>query len=107
MGLYAKYVLPHIVDIAMRNKETARLRAAWIPKACGEVLEVGIGSGLNLPFYSSQVQHVYGVDPSLELQRMARKRAAGRIQIEFLSQSAEEPLPVWSKYSGGALIKLE
>jgi ubiquinone/menaquinone biosynthesis C-methylase UbiE len=94
MGFYAKYVLPHIIDLAMRNKETTGLRAAWIPTACGEVLEVGIGSGLNLPFYSSQVQRVYGVDPSLELQRMARKRAAGRIQIEFLSQSAEEPLPL-------------
>jgi SAM-dependent methyltransferase len=62
--------------------------------ARGEVLEVGIGSGLNLPFYSSQVQHVYGVDPSLELQRMARKRAGGRINVEFLPQSAEEPLPL-------------
>jgi ubiquinone/menaquinone biosynthesis C-methylase UbiE len=57
------------------------------------VLEVGIGSGLNLEFYTSQVQRVYGVDPSLELQRMARKRA-GRINVEFLSQSAEEPLPL-------------
>jgi ubiquinone/menaquinone biosynthesis C-methylase UbiE len=95
MGFYAQYVLPHIIDLAMRNKETARLRAAWIPRARGEVLEVGIGSGLNLPFYSSQVQRVYGVDPSPELQWMARKRAAtGRIPVEFLAQSAEEPLPL-------------
>lgn len=95
MGFYAQYVLPHIIDLAMRNKETTRLRAAWIPRARGEVLEVGIGSGLNLPFYSSQVQRVYGMDPSLELQRMARKRAtAGRIPVEFLAQAAEEPLPL-------------
>jgi hypothetical protein len=44
MGVYAKYLLPRIIDLAMRNKETARLRAAWIPRARGEVLEVGIGS---------------------------------------------------------------
>jgi len=94
MGFYGRYVLPRVIDLALRNKETTRLRSAWIPHAHGEVLEVGIGSGLNLPFYSSQVQRVYGVDPSLELQRMARKRAAGRTQIEFLSQSAEEPLPL-------------
>jgi SAM-dependent methyltransferase len=95
MGFYAKYVLPRIIDLAMRNKETARVRAAWIPNACGEVLEVGIGSGLNLPFYSSRVHHIYGVEPSLELQRMARKRVeTGRIKVEFLSQSAEEPLPL-------------
>src|SRR5437899_3184369 len=79
MGFYAKYVLPCLIDVAMSNKETARLRAAWIPQASGKVLEVGIGSGLNLPFYSSQVEHVYGVDPSLELQQIARKRIAAEI----------------------------
>ena len=95
MGLYAKYVLPRIIDLAMRNEETARLRAAWVPLARGEVLEVGIGSGLNLPFYSSDVHRIYGVDPSVELQRIARGRAvAAPVEVEFLSQSAEEPLPL-------------
>jgi ubiquinone/menaquinone biosynthesis C-methylase UbiE len=94
MGLYAKYLLPRLIDLAMRNKDTARLRAECVPRACGEVVEIGIGSGLNLPFYSSDVQHVYGIDPSVELQRMARKRAAmGSIKVEFISRSAEEPLP--------------
>ncbi len=95
MGLYAKYVLPRIIDLAMRNEETARLRAAWIPLARGEVLEVGIGSGLNLPFYSSDVHRIYGVDPSVELQRIARRRVvAAPVEVEFLSQSAEEQLPL-------------
>ncbi|HEV3149312.1 MAG TPA: class I SAM-dependent methyltransferase [Acidobacteriaceae bacterium] len=95
MGLYAKYVLPRIIDLAMRNEETARLRAAWIPLARGEVLEVGIGSGLNLPFYSSDVRRIYGVDPSVELQRIARDRVvASPVKVEFLSQSAEEQLPL-------------
>ncbi|MGI9075430.1 MAG: class I SAM-dependent methyltransferase [Bryobacteraceae bacterium] len=94
MGFYARYILPHVIDLAMRNKETIGVRAAWIPHARGDVLEIGIGSGLNLPFYSAQVRHVYGVDPSLELQQMARKRATGRIGIEFLPQSAEEQLPL-------------
>jgi ubiquinone/menaquinone biosynthesis C-methylase UbiE len=95
VGFYAKYVLPRIIDVAMRNEETTRLRAAWIPHARGEVLELGIGSGLNLPFYSSGVQRVYGVDPSVELQQMARKMArAEPIEVEFLLQSAEEQLPL-------------
>jgi ubiquinone/menaquinone biosynthesis C-methylase UbiE len=95
VGLYAKYILPRIIDVVMRNEETTRLRAAWIPLARGEVLEVGIGSGLNLPFYSSDVHRIYGVDPSVELQQMARKRAmAEPIGVEFLSQSAEEQLPL-------------
>ena len=93
MGLYAKYVLPRLIDLAMRNKDAARLRASWIPRARGDVLEVGIGSGLNLPFYSSEVRQIRGVDPSGELQRMAGKRAIDSpIPVEFLSQSAEESL---------------
>src|SRR5437588_8940579 len=93
MGLYARHILPRLIDIAMRNSEIARLRAEWIPQAQGEVLEIGAGSGLNLDFYSADVKRVYGVEPSIELQRMARKRA-GRVTVEFLSQSAEEPLPL-------------
>jgi ubiquinone/menaquinone biosynthesis C-methylase UbiE len=95
MAFYAKYVLPRLIDLAMRNKDTTRLRAEWVSRARGEVLEVGIGSGLNLAFYPSEVRRVYGVDPSAELQKMARKRTVGRpLDVEFLSQSAEESLPL-------------
>jgi ubiquinone/menaquinone biosynthesis C-methylase UbiE len=95
MSLYSKYVLPRVIDLAMKNPETRRLREVWIPQAEGEVLEVGIGSGLNLEFYTQRVRRVHGVDPSVELQRMARKRS-GRIDVEFLLQSAENPLPLSS-----------
>ena len=95
MGLYTKCVLPRFIDLAMRNKDTTRLRSEWVPRACGDVLEIGIGSGLNLGFYSSQVRHVCGVDPSAELQQMARKRVVEHgANVEFLQQSAEEALPL-------------
>jgi ubiquinone/menaquinone biosynthesis C-methylase UbiE len=95
MGLYAKYVLPRLIDLAMRNKDTTRLRAEFLPQARGDVLEIGIGSGLNLRFYSQEVRHVYGVDPSVELQRMAAERASAvPFEVTFLQQSAEEPLPL-------------
>src|SRR6266545_7796112 len=95
MGFYARYILPRLIELTMRNKEMARLRAAWIPQARGVVLEVGIGSGLNLPFYSSHVQRAYGVDPSVELQRIARERAASiPFEVELFAQSAEAPLPL-------------
>jgi len=95
MGLYARFVLPRIIDLVMRDKEAARLRAAWIPRARGEVLEVGAGSGLNFPFYTSDVRRIFAVDPSGELQRMARQRAATLpLKVEFLEQSAEDPIPL-------------
>jgi len=98
MGLYARYVLPWLIDLAMKNKDAARLREVWIARARGDVLEVGIGSGLNLPFYPPEVRKVYGVDPSLELQRKARERAAGKpMKVEFFLQSAEAPLPLAEK----------
>jgi|SRR5579872_469931 len=88
MGFYAKYVLPRFIDLAMGNLDTRRLRAESIPQARGVVLEIGIGSGRNLEFYTREVQHVYGVDPSIELQRIARQRI-GAVDVEFLTQSAE------------------
>jgi SAM-dependent methyltransferase len=95
MGFYGKYVLPRLIDVVMRNKDSTCLRAEWIPRARGEVLEIGMGSGLNLPFYSSQVRRVYALDPSPELQRMARQRTSNAaLPVEFLTQSAEQPLPL-------------
>ncbi len=97
MGFYARHILPHLIDLAMRNKDAARLRAEWIPKARGKVVEIGIGSGLNLPFYSSEVEQVLGVDPSRELHEMARRRAAGsKLRVELLLQSSENLMPLES-----------
>ena len=71
------------------------MRGEWVPHARGDVLEIGIGSGLNLPFYSGEVGRVYGVEPSPELQKLARKRSIGKaIDVELFSQSAEEPIPL-------------
>jgi len=78
MSFYARRVLPHIIDLAMKNKDATRLREAWIPLARGEVLEIGIGSGLNLPFYSTQVERVYGVEPCLCTPRDDTEEGDGR-----------------------------
>ena len=95
MGVYAKFVLPRLIDLAMRNKDTTRLRSESVPRAEGDVLEMGIGSGLNLRFYSSKVRQVFGVDPSIELQRMASKRASSApFEVTFFQQSAEVPIPL-------------
>jgi len=79
----------------MRNKDTTRLRAEAIPQGRGRVLEIGIGSGLNLRFYSPEIEHVYGVDPSAELQQMAAKKtSSARVPVTFIKQSAEDQLPI-------------
>jgi ubiquinone/menaquinone biosynthesis C-methylase UbiE len=91
MGLYYSVVFPWLLDLSMRNSEVTRYREQLVPQAKGRVLEIGIGSGLNLPFYGPQVEHLYGLDPSPELRRMASRRAdrAGR-NVDFLSGSAEQ-----------------
>ena len=91
MGLYRRFVLPRLINLAMKDKAAEARRLELIPRATGAVLEVGIGSGLNLPFYSSAVTHVHGIDPSPELLSMAR----GKIEnlsytVELVCQSAEQ-----------------
>lgn len=90
MNLYGKYVLPRLIDLVMRSKADAATRARFVPLASGRVLEVGIGSALNVPFYGPKVESLYAVDPSLELWRLARRRIeAAAFPIEFLAASAE------------------
>ena len=91
MGLYQRFVLPRLIDAALSNKEVTARRAELIPKASGIVLEIGIGSGLNLPFYPSSITHLFGVDSSPELLSMAhRKLNALTYPVELLCRSAEE-----------------
>lgn len=78
----------------MSNKDAARVRSQVIPSARGRVLEVGIGPGFNLPFYSSCVQRLQGVDPSSELLKMSGKNTSSvSFPVELIQGSAEE-LPV-------------
>ncbi len=91
MNFYEKWILPRLVDVAMRNKEATRYRKKIVTQARGSVLEIGVGSGLNLPFYGAGVEHLYALDPSEELLTMARKKARGiALPIEFLAHSGEE-----------------
>jgi ubiquinone/menaquinone biosynthesis C-methylase UbiE len=89
-GLYRRLFLPRLIDLAMKNKATGECRARVIPRAAGRVLEVGIGSGLNLPFYGSRVTEVYGIDPSPQLLKMAARRVDGLgFAVHLLRESAE------------------
>lgn len=90
MRLYERFVLPRLIDLAMRKPQATRPRKAMVPAARGRVLELGVGSGLNLPFYGADVTELVALDPSEQLLAMARgKRAAAGFPIEFLPNSAE------------------
>jgi SAM-dependent methyltransferase len=91
MGFYANHVLPRLIELCMRNQQFSEHRARIIPAAQGRVVELGLGSGLNLRFYGGSVKRLYGVEPSAKLLEMARPRAqAVGFPVELLQRSAEQ-----------------
>ena len=90
MGFYQDQIVPLLINWSMRQKNLAAYRARIIPAAEGRVLEIGIGSGLNLPFYSRNVTRVIGLEPSPKLLAMARRaERADNGSVEFIEGSAE------------------
>lgn len=91
MGFYDTYLLPKLVHCACGQKPAMKQRRKVVPLAEGKVLEIGIGSGLNIPFYDpDRVEHLWGVDPSREMWAIARKNARERhLDAEFIESGAE------------------
>lgn len=91
MGFYDKYILPSVLNCACGSKPVRYQREKIVPHAEGVVLEIGIGSGLNLPHYrGDKVTRIIGLDPSPELNAMAEKTAAELgLSVEFILASAE------------------
>jgi ubiquinone/menaquinone biosynthesis C-methylase UbiE len=90
MSFYQRHVLPHLLHLAMNQTQLVPFRERVIGAAEGRVLEIGIGSALNLPFYGPNVRSVIGLEPSPELLRMAQGRAAAApVPVELLEASAE------------------
>lgn len=87
MNLYERYALPKLIDVACSTGNVMKARSKIVPQAFGEVLEVGIGSGLNLQFYDpKKVSTIIGIDPAAQMQTLARQRAADiNIPVEVIA----------------------
>ena len=88
LNLYDRYVIPQLVHLAMRQRMFLPFRQRIAAAAEGDVLEIGVGSGLNLPLYGPGVRSVIGIEPSPALLRMARRRRAAA-PVTLLQASAE------------------
>lgn len=95
MGFYDKYLLPRLVHFTCGQNPSMRQRQKVVPLAEGRVLEIGIGSGLNIPLYDTRrVKHLWGLDPSEEMWSIARKNAAEHhLDAEYI-QSGAETIPL-------------
>ena len=91
MGFYDDRVLPHIIDLACSAKPNQTQREKVVPLAEGDVLEIGFGSGLNLPFYdSTKVRKIWGLEPSEGMRRKAQPMVdASDLDVEFIDLPGE------------------
>jgi ubiquinone/menaquinone biosynthesis C-methylase UbiE len=91
VSLYEDRILPHLIDFACSTKPNRKQREKIVPLAEGEVLEIGFGSGLNLPFYDAQkVQKIWGLEPSEGMRRKARPMVeASGLNVEFIDLPGE------------------
>jgi ubiquinone/menaquinone biosynthesis C-methylase UbiE len=92
MGLYSRFILPKAIHFTCGLKPSMRQREKVVPRARGRVLEVGIGSGLNLAFYDpDKVTKVWGLEPAAEMIRMAKQAADSLpFAVEFIGSPGDE-----------------
>lgn len=92
MSTYDRYILPHVINLACGSKPIRYQRKKVVPNAVGRVLEVGMGSGLNLPYYNAdKVDMVWGLEPSEGMREKAQPNLKkSNINVEWLDLPGEE-----------------
>jgi ubiquinone/menaquinone biosynthesis C-methylase UbiE len=94
MGIYSRQIFPRVLDYLLRSEEVSRHRRATLAGLAGRVLEIGFGTGLNLPHYPQTVTHLTIIDPERMLaDRVARRIAAARMPVEKMHLDASGRLP--------------
>ena len=89
MGIYSDVILPKLCDLSMRNVRLHPYRKRVVGAAEGRVLEIGSGSGLNLPFYRRDVREILALEPDPALLAMARRVPHTEIPVNFMEASSE------------------
>lgn len=91
MSFYEDRILPHLINLACSTKPNQKQREKIVPLAEGEVLEIGFGSGLNLPYYDAEkVNKIWGLEPSEGMRRKARPMVeASNLDVEFIDLPGE------------------
>ena len=92
MSVYEQYVLPHLINCACGSSPIRFLRKRIVPNCSGKVLEIGMGSGLNLPYYNPEkVEFIWGLEPSLGMRNKAKKNLAkSTIEVKWLDLPSEK-----------------
>lgn len=92
MSWYEERILPHMIDFACSASPNQKQRQKIVPEAAGEILEIGFGSGLNVPFYdSSKVGKIWALEPSEGMRRKAQPAVEGTdMEIEFIDLPGEQ-----------------
>jgi ubiquinone/menaquinone biosynthesis C-methylase UbiE len=92
MNWYEDKILPRLTDLSCSSKAIREQREKIVPLASGDVLEIGIGSGLNLPYYDSQkVRKIWGLEPSAGMRKLAATNLEGLdLDLEFIDLPGEE-----------------
>ncbi len=91
MTFYEERVLPHLIHFACSTRPNQKQREKIVPHARGDVLEIGFGSGLNLPFYNAQkVRKIWGLEPSEGMRRKSRALVdASELDVELIDLPGE------------------
>lgn len=92
MSFYEKYCLHHFLDCACSLQPVQKQREKVVPHATGRVLEIGMGSGLNLPFYTQEnVEFIWGLEPSEQMRRKAQKNLKkSPLEVKWLGLPSEK-----------------
>ena len=105
MSFYDDRVLPHLIDLACSTKPARKQREKIVHLAEGDVLEIGFGSGLNLPYYDrDKVRRIFGLEPSEGMRRKAQPNVdASGLDVEFIDLPGEE-IPLESQSVDTVLV---